>query len=215
MRAHRSLHAHRRIYPSLSTHIRAPPGPWRSAWLPPTGGDRRRAAGREGEVSHRLKKSPRENPPQPRRFFVVAVLFRTEVGSQTRVPPGETAGTKASQQVTGFKWRPRSGSRGTGGGATGAELPRGLPASPGRTQVGPEGPRAGAPGAGELCLFSSYSWLPSTRLFVAAKGTSGRAGALGGGVGVPLPGPHEFYGIGARRAKLQAESKCVNYRFVL
>lgn len=35
------------------------------------------------------------------------------------------------------------------------------------------------------------------------------------GGGGPFARPHEFYGIGARRAKLQAESKCVNYRFVL
>lgn len=167
------------------------PRPGRRAWLTPTGEDRRPRGGRTRSL-YLLKKSLRENPLQPPRFFVVAALCRTEVGSQARVPLGETAGTKGSRPVAGFKQRPRSGSRGTGGATPHGAGLAASPPPPGRSQVGPDGPRAGAPRAAELCLFSSYSWLPSTRLFVAAKGTSGRAGALGGGVGVPLPGPTSF-----------------------
>lgn len=94
-------------------------------------------------------------------------------------------GTKASQRVTSFEWR--SGRKGSGVGELSAAslLPR-------RARWGCEGPWPALRGPAELCLFSRYSWPPSTRLFVAGQGTSGRAGALGGGVGVPLPGPMSF-----------------------
>lgn len=218
MRALRSLHAHPRIYTSLYTRtLGRPQGLGEALGSHPQakpGG--RREAGRALASSPKV---PPRKPPPAASVLCCRCSFSDGGGKSDQGPARRGRGDKGQPAGHRFKQRPRSRSRGTGGGATSAERsarPPRLPASPGRTQVGPEGPGAGAPRAGELCLFSGYSWPPSTRLFVAAKGTSGRAGALGvGWGGGPFAGPHEFYGIGARRAKLQAESKCVNYRFVL
>ena len=101
-------------------------------------------------------------------------------------------------QAAGHQFEPRSrnGSRVTGRvlSPEPSEQSPCLPGVPRARWEDAEGPtKAFSQRLGELCLFSSYSWPLSTRLFVAAQGTSGRAGALRGlGWGVPLPGPTSF-----------------------
>lgn len=90
----------------------------------------------------------------------------------------------------------------------------GFPA-PSESQVGLRGPLACAQRArGAVFIFSLF--LAAFHAIICSRtGNFRESWGLGRWGGGPFARPHEFYGIGARRAKLQAESKCVNYRFVL
>lgn len=91
-------HALAPVHFVMYTHIRVRPRPWPLCF----------ALGARSEVSYLLGKSwgleEKTQVLSPCLFFVVDVpFFRTEVGSQTTLPLGKTAGTKASQRVTRFE----------------------------------------------------------------------------------------------------------------
>lgn len=144
---------------------------------------------------------------------LLSFFFRNEVGSQTIFQLARQRGQRPARGSAVLN----SGQGAVQGlwallGARSSRLASLPPRGP-RARWDLAGSMACAQSTKELCLFSSYSWPPSTRLFVAAQ-LQAELGPWESGGG-PFARLHEFYGIGAPRAKLQAKSKCVNYRFVL